>query len=78
MAGLILITLVYFPFRKSSNREIAVSRIEGLRTRRIFGSQRYSFLLSNGKVRDIPLPDSEVERNRLLHITEEAGIPGAQ
>ncbi|MGB3801286.1 MAG: hypothetical protein WA952_15830 [Lewinella sp.] len=75
LSGAIVAGLIYGFLRKTSDREIAVSQIERLRTRSILGNQRYSFLLSNGKVRDIPYVDSEVDRNKLMRITEEAGIP---
>lgn len=70
-----LFALCYGYFRKVSDREIPVDRIKRLRIRRIFGNYRFSFLLADGKVRDLPYVDTEVDRNRLLRISEEAGIP---
>ena len=74
MLAIALLALCYGHFRKSSDREIAVDRIKRLRTRRALGNPRFSFLLTNGKVRDLPYVDTEVDRNKLMRIAAEAGI----
>ena len=75
LTAMSLFGLGYGLLRKTADREIAVDRIKRLRTRRILGNRRFSFLLTDGKVRDLPYVDTEVDRNKLLRIAEEAGIP---
>ena len=62
------------PSWKTGRMNVSVEEIKGLEVKTVFGNERYSLRLKNGKLRNVLNVDSQVEANRLRRLMAEAGI----
>lgn len=69
-----LIALFFLGVRRTWKNNLNVDEIKHLRERVTFGRRNFSFLLKNGKVRDLREVSDKTKTEALLALCKEAGI----
>jgi hypothetical protein len=62
-------------FKKSTNSELPVDEIKDLKVGKAFNSATYRFRLKNGKERNLMTGKSEANRQQILDLADQLGIP---